>query len=348
MMNKKHTIKDIAKLAGVSKGTVDRVLHGRGKVSPMALDKVNEVLKVIDYQPNLIARNLKNNKIFRICVVLPDPEIDSYWKSCLKGIEAAAKEYQAYNLVTIEIFYFNPEKNNSFLKINETIYELLPHAVLLAPLFHKEALEVIEKYYAINTVVNTFNNQVESSAVKSFVGQDLFQSGRVGAKLLDLTAPNGQYAIIHIDEHYKNAVHMQEKERGFRNYFEEKDSFLPPIATLKLKTPNVGAKFGTFLNENPDLVGIFVTTSKVYQIANLLQNQNHKNLHLIGYDLIDENVSYLKQGAIDFIIYQNQKRQAYLGIKSLIEYFLFQKEIPKIILLPIAIANAENADDYLE
>jgi LacI family transcriptional regulator len=72
------------------------------------------------------------------------------------------------------------------------------------------------------------------------------------------------------------------------------------------------------------------------------------NLHIIGYDLIDENVSYLKQGAIDFIIYQNQKRQAFLGIKSLIEYFLFQKEIPEKILLPIAIVNAENAADYLE
>jgi LacI family transcriptional regulator len=110
----------------------------------------------------------------------------------------------------------------------------------------------------------------------------------------------------------------------------------------------VGVKFDTFFNENPDLGGIFVTTSKVYQIANLLQNQNPKNLHLIGYDLIDENVSYLKQGAIDFIIYQNQKRQAYLGIKSFIEYFLFQKEIPEEILLPIAITNAENAADYLE
>ena len=77
-MNKKHTIKDIAKLAGVSKGTVDRVLHKRGKVSPASLEKVNEVLKVIDYEPNLIARNLKNNKVYRISILLPDPEIDPY------------------------------------------------------------------------------------------------------------------------------------------------------------------------------------------------------------------------------------------------------------------------------
>ena len=60
---KKYTIKDIATLAGVSKGTVDRVLHNRGKVSEEALDKVNKILKEIDFQPNPIARNLKNNKM---------------------------------------------------------------------------------------------------------------------------------------------------------------------------------------------------------------------------------------------------------------------------------------------
>ena len=41
-MTRKYTIKDIAEIAGVSKGTVDRVLHKRGKVSKKALEKVGE------------------------------------------------------------------------------------------------------------------------------------------------------------------------------------------------------------------------------------------------------------------------------------------------------------------
>ncbi|MDP3679634.1 MAG: substrate-binding domain-containing protein [Flavobacterium sp.] len=346
-MDKKYTIKDIAKLAGVSKGTVDRVLHKRGKVSPAALDKVNEVLKVIDYEPNLIARNLKNNKIYRICIVLPDPEIDPYWHPCLNGIDDVVKEFKAYNLV-IETFYFNPEKKKSFLKTNEAVLKLSPDAVLLAPLFHKETVDVIEEYHSLNIIVNTFNNQVESSFVKSFVGQDLFRSGRVAAKLLDSITDNGQIAIVHIDETYKNAIHMQEKERGFRNYFDEKENSAYTITTLKLKNPNVEISFNTFLNENPDLSGIFITTSKSYQIAKIISDFKNKKIRVVGYDLIDENVSYLNQGVIDFIIHQNQKRQAYLGITSLVEYFLFQKEIPEMILLPIDIVNAENAEYYVE
>ncbi|HEX9150680.1 MAG TPA: substrate-binding domain-containing protein [Flavobacterium sp.] len=346
-MDKKYTIKDIAKLAGVSKGTVDRVLHKRGKVSPAALDKVNEVLKVIDYEPNLIARNLKNNKIYRISILLPDPKIDPYWLACIKGIEDAVKEFKAYNL-SIGIFYFNPEKKKSFLKANETVLDLAPDAVLLAPLFHKETLEVIQEYDAKKIIVNTFNNQVDSSLVKSFVGQDLFKSGRVAAKLLDSIAGKGQIAIIHIDETYKNAIYMQQKERGFRNYFETKENSAYTITTLKLKSPNVEINFNTFLNENPDVSGIFVTTSKAYQIAKIVSGFKSKKIRVVGYDLINENVTYLNQGVIDFIIHQNQKRQVYLGITSLVEHFLFNKEIPKTILLPIDIVNSENAEYYIE
>jgi LacI family transcriptional regulator len=346
-MEKKHTIKDIAKLAGVSKGTVDRVLHKRGKVSPAALEKVNEILKVIDYEPNLIARNLKNNKIYCISILLPDPEIDPYWLPCVSGIEDAIKEFKAYNL-SIKIFYFNPEKKKSFLKISETVLELAPDAVLLTPIFQKETLEVIQKYDSNNIIVNTFNNQVGCNLIKSFVGQDLFRSGRVAAKLLDSIVDAGQIVIIHIDESYKNAVHMQVKERGFRTYFEEKENSSHTITTLKLKRPNIELDFNTFLEENINLSGIFVTTSKAYQIAKIISETKAKKISVVGYDLIEENVTYLQEGTIDFIIHQNQKRQAYLGVTSLVEYFLFQKAIPEKIILPIDIANSENAVYYIE
>ncbi|MFH6966852.1 LacI family DNA-binding transcriptional regulator [Flavobacterium sp. FlaQc-28] len=344
-MDKKYTIKDIAKMAGVSKGTVDRVLHNRGKVSPTALDKINEVLNVINYEPNLIARNLKNNKIYRICVLLPDPEIDPYWLPCVNGIQDAKTEFKAYSVI-IETHYFNPESTKSFLSTNEKIINQSPDAVLIAPLFHKETLEIIKQYDELNIMVNTFNNQVESSSIKGFVGQDLYKSGRVAASLMNLILPKGQIAIIHIDESLKNAVHMQKKEQGFRNYFEEKNLSDFTLTTLKLKHSNIETKFTAFLEENPNLSGIFITTSKAYQIASLLTSAKDKKIAIIGYDLIEKNVNFLNKGLVHFLIHQNQKRQAYLGVSTLVEHFLFRKDIPETILLPIDIINVENASFY--
>lgn len=346
-MDKKYTIKDIAQLAGVSKGTVDRVLHKRGKVSTDAFEKVNAILSEINYEPNFIARNLKSNKIYTISVVVPDPDIDPYWLPCISGITDAINEYKAFSL-SIKTYYFNPESTKSFLKINETVLDLSPDAVLLAPFFQKEAINMVEKYNNAGIIVNTFNNQIDSKAIKSFVGQDLFRSGRVAAKLLDSLHDKGQLAIVHIDESYKNAIHMQEKERGFRDYFSKKENSNFIIATLKLKHPNFESNFASFLNENPNLSGIFVTTSKAHQIAKIIFDAKKNNIGIIGYDLIAENIAYLHQGVIDFLIHQNPKRQAYLGIIYLAEYFIFDKKIPEMILLPIDIVNSENSDYYME
>lgn len=346
-MEKKLTIKDIAQLAGVSKGTVDRVLHKRGKVSEEALNKVNAVLSVINYEPNIMARSLKNNKMYLICVSIPNPALDSYWLPCVKGIEDVKQKFKSYNL-QIEIFYFDPESTASFISCNETILKMEPDAVLLAPLFYKETLNIASKYDALGIIVSTFNNQIHSSIIKSFVGQDLFKSGRVAAKLLDLLYKEGNLAIIHIDESYENAIHMQEKERGFRAYFNEKQSSKHTIHTLKLHHPTIEKDFKNFLSLNPNLDGIFVTTSKSYHIAKIAQDINASKIGIIGYDLVAENISFLNQGTIDFLIHQNPKRQAYLGIMGLAEFFIFDKAIPNTTLLPIDIINSENLDSYLE
>src|SRR5690606_29528545 len=106
MSKKKIRIKDIAKLAGVSVGTVDRVLHERGKVSDDALKKVLATLKEIDYKPNLIARTLGSNKSFNIAVLIPDPSMDDYWKQSVLGVEQAEGEWSQYD-IHIKSYYFN-------------------------------------------------------------------------------------------------------------------------------------------------------------------------------------------------------------------------------------------------
>ena len=58
------------------------------------------------------------------------------------------------------------------------------------------------------------------------------------------------------------------------------------------------------------------------------------------------NIKYLKKNAITFLIHQNPKHQAYIGINQLVEHFLFDKKIPKQKLLPIDIVNSENFDGY--
>ena len=345
---KKYTIKDIATLAGVSKGTVDRVLHNRGKVSEEALDKVNKILKEIDFQPNPIARNLKNNKIYQICVVLPNPEEDAFWYPCIDGVNEAIEEFKAFG-VSINLFFYSPSSTVSFITINKEIVKTSPDAVLLSPLFHKESVEVTKFYTEAGIIVSTFNNQINSKQIGSFVGQDLFQSGRVAAKLMHMVAKaDSEIIIVHIDEVFNNALHMQEKEKGFRNYFEELTNTEYKLSTLNVVQTELDKSLPNFLNLQKNVSGIFVTTSKAYKVVEILQSINYKNVNLIGYDLLPKNINFIKNNIINFLIHQNPKTQTYLSLTYLVEYFLFSKEIPKQKLLPIDIINSENITSYLQ
>tara|TARA_R110002033_G_scaffold160593_1_gene196971 strand:- start:1053 stop:2093 length:1041 start_codon:yes stop_codon:yes gene_type:complete len=343
-----YTIKDIAKLAGVSKGTVDRVLHKRGKVSEKALERVNKILKEIDFQPNPIARNLKNNKVYRICVVLPNPEEDAFWQPCIEGIEEAVDEFKSFG-ISIKSYFYSPSSTKSFININDEILKTSPDAVLLSPLFYKESIEVTQKYTSASIIVSTFNNQIDSKQIGSFVGQDLFQSGRVAAKLMDMvTKPKSKIIIVHIDEAVNNALHMQEKEKGFRNYFEELSTPEYELSTFNVIQSELDKSLPSFLSSHTNVSGIFVTTSKAYKVVEILEKLKYGDINIIGYDLLPKNISYMKNNIINFLINQNPKMQTYISLTYLVEHFLFSKEIPTQKLLPIDIINSENVKSYIQ
>ena len=90
-------IVDIARMAGVSAGTVDRVLHNRGKVSEENLRRIREVLSAVDYQPNLVARSLASSRERTLAVIIPSFREGDYWADVDAGISRAAVGAERFN-----------------------------------------------------------------------------------------------------------------------------------------------------------------------------------------------------------------------------------------------------------
>ena len=345
---KNYTIKEIAKLAEVSRGTVDRILHQRGNVSEKARQKVEGILKRIDYSPNIIARSLKANKRSRIVAILPSNEKDNYWNQSINGILEAAKKANEFN-VTIEIKKYDIANVDLFNHLIDKLLENPPNGILLAPLFYHESLDFLAKCIAAKIPYVLFNTHIEDSQSLCFIGQDLFASGRVSADLLNrIKIPGKKMLIIHFDEDPAIANHLKEKEIGFRQYFKEKGE------KAELQTMRLSSKQGNHVEEkiaeifaHDDLGGIYVSTSKAHVIADYLTRNSLHHIPLIGYDLIDQNIRFLKSGEINFLINQNPKRQTYLGISYLSDFLVFGKKIDRTNLLPLDIITVENLAFYL-
>lgn len=351
MANRKNiTIKDIARMAGVSAGTVDRVLHNRGRVSEDALQKVVSVLDQIDYKPNLIARTLGSKKNYRIVVLVPDPEQDPYWDLCRTGIRQAEAEWAQYG-VTVDPYFFDLFDKQSFNTAAQNVYDANPDGILIAPVFYHEVLPFFELYSQSSIPYVLFNTNIPEATPLGFIGQDLQQSGRVGAELISLgqEAPCS-FAVLHIYEDMHNAVHLLEKEKGFREFFTDKNNNGYTIKTYDLSNLDEQATQQKILElmDEPQLRGIFASTSSgSYIAASLLEKHGKNNIRLIGYDLLEKNLQYMRSGVIDFLINQNPKRQAFTGISHLANHLLFRKQMPAQNLFPLEVITPQNLTSYL-
>ena len=95
------TIKEIAALAGVSRGTVDRVLNNRGAVNPETAEKIRKIAKELDYKPNraglVLAAQKKRLKLGVILFSTGNP----FFQDVLAGIDEKAEELANYNCTVI-------------------------------------------------------------------------------------------------------------------------------------------------------------------------------------------------------------------------------------------------------
>ena len=89
---------DIAEMAGVSVGTVDRVIHNRGRVSEENEKKVRAILEKANYQPNLMARSLASKKQYHFLAITLSFKPGEYWEAISEGIDKAASETELYNV----------------------------------------------------------------------------------------------------------------------------------------------------------------------------------------------------------------------------------------------------------
>ncbi|WP_273836306.1 LacI family DNA-binding transcriptional regulator [Guptibacillus sedimenti] len=122
----KHTIKDVALEANVSTATVSRVINNRGFVSDDIKQRVFLAVKKLNYEPNAIARSLKQDKTNTIGVIIPDIS-NPYYMKISKGIEDIVQE-KGYNL----IFCSSNESSKKEDKLLQLLFEQRVDAIVLA------------------------------------------------------------------------------------------------------------------------------------------------------------------------------------------------------------------------
>ncbi|MDO9255616.1 MAG: substrate-binding domain-containing protein [Bacteroidales bacterium] len=344
------TIKEIARLAGVSPGTVDRVIHKRSEVSPDTHDRIMKIIEEFGYQPNLLARSLATKKTFKIAFIRPKhTKSNPYWLQSMEGINKAVAEFGpfGFNLLNFE---FDSTDEQSFKEISRQALENNPDGVILVPFFIKESHLFLDECEKSDIPYCFLDSCLKDRNYLSFVGQDGFRSGYVAAKLMNYMLPDpAKVLIVNISSSFGNTNMLYQRVQGFRQFFES-DPKHKTIEIFQREIPDSSdpnqINFDKGIIEELGIQGVYIPNSRSYIVAQLLEKHHLDNLPVIGYDLIPQNIKLLEKRYIDFLIGQRPQKQAFKVVATLFEHLVLKKEVIRDNFSPIDIITRENLNYY--
>lgn len=353
MEDQNYTIKDIARMAGVSAGTVDRVLHNRGDVSAQSREKVQKVLDEIHYQPNVFAIGLAAKKKYSFVCMIPYYIEHDYWHSVVGGIERARRELRPFNVSVDYVNYQHGDKD-SYQEACHAVEKSNVDAVLIAPNFREETLALTAYLYENNIAYAFVDYNMEEANALAYIGQDSFKSGYIAAKILvrNYLEGEGQELVLFMSNNKYNPaeIQMQRRLKGFLSYIaeEHKDLKIHEVILNKSNKENNQQTLDQFFQAHPNATLGVVFNSRVYQLGEYLRDAGRNMKGLVGYDLLKANVDLLKSGDVHCLIGQRPGLQGYCGVKALCDHVVFKKTVDPIKYMPIDILIKENIDFYFE
>jgi len=338
-------IKDIAEKAGVSIGTVDRVLHDRGEVAEKTRKKVLKIADDLQYTPNLAARTLASKKNYTISAIVPRGTVDNiFWNSHIEGIKQAINSLQPF-LVSVRFYLFELNNEQEFTNCTRQLLNDGTDAVILAPVLKNEAQDFCLKLDERNIPYAFIDTYIKDTNCLAFIGEDAYQSGRIAASLIDFGLPEDKdILVVNISKNLDNTQHLNSRNQGFLSYFMDagKNTGLKiSVEIPSYSIEDIDAKLDPIFRNNPGIGAVMVSSAKTYSIARYFERRNRRDIILVGYEVFDKNVLYMKKGYIDFLIRQRPYEQGEKAVEKLFNY-LAHKNVPeKKEYQPVDIVNRE-------
>ena len=338
------TVTEIAKQAGVSIGTVDRVLHNRGRVSSATKEKIQELIDQFGYQPNPIARHLKKSTPYRIGVLLPELGTGyGYWEQLYDGIISAAREdFSAFSF-SIEPFFFKRPLTYSLTSRFNSMVAADCDAYIIAPVMRKETQRLLGGVLVAKPYCFVDSPLPNTEPVFT-IAQNPYKAGFIAGRLTELTAgkKTGTYAVLQV---FDESFNQDERARGFGDWFYNNalGSKVIHVLAKDASPAAISQTVQLLLEAHADLVGVCTVSVEVQFVADTLMQAGRKDdIAVVGFDLVARNRAALENGSIDCLISQQPKEQGRIAVRQLFRSLVYEETLDSSIEIPVEIFFKEN------
>lgn len=338
-------IKDIAELANVSIGTVDRVIHNRGRVAAKTAERVRSVMERLDYRPDVHASNLSSQKVYRFAAIFPELSQDSgFWNESVQGVRSAVNELKHYR---VQVTFYNYDEWNtaSFLDSLDRALADGVAGLLIAASTITGTSEVFARIPSTTPYV-ICDSFIPNTACLTYVGENSYKAGRTAGRLMSDMVKEGKVVAL---RSLPGTIHIDRRVSGFADALAARNQV--EVVRRDFHSTMSDAQTDSFvarlMAEHPDIRGVFVSNVQINRFSAAFQSHCREAMpRMIGFDLIPENRELLRSSVVDYLIGQRPEEQTYLGMQILYRHLALQQKYPAEIIVPIDVVCAENVDEY--
>lgn len=335
-------VRELARLARVSIGTVDRALNGRPEVSKKTRDRILRLAEEHGYRPNLNARALSTGKAgIKIGVCIPR-EIHFFYDELRDGI---LEEGERHSCLGIDLNYepikaLGSDEVSAVARIIKTGIQALiitpGNSAELAPL-----IDEAEQERNIRVVCVASDDSLSNRSTAVCVEPRM--NGMLAGELLAGFVP--AYSKVAV---FTGMLTTEDHARKVSGFYE---GFLPAAPGGRVVEVIEGHEDETetfekciaLLRNEPDLAGLYVSTVNSLPVCRALQQMGRAgNVRLIGTDLFAELLPWFHNRTISAMVHQRPYRQGQLATRLITDHFLNGIALPPVRHLNPAIVMRSN------
>ena len=315
------TIKEIAAMAGVSRGTVDRVLNNRGSVNPQTRERILAIIKEMNYEPNKAALSLaaQKKKIVIGVLLFGRNNENPFFEDVLEGVRYQQQKLSGYGCtVLIRRTSLNMDAQLSAI---DALTAAGIHGLVISPYNFPQISEKIDELYAKGIPTITTNTDLPGSRRIAYVGSDYYEAGCTAAGLMGLIT--GEQARVGVITGSPMVLCHSERLSGFLTTVRHR---FPRIEILEV-TANEDTDAKSYrvtrqlLRKYPQMNALYFNAAGVKGGCQAITEENRQgSLKVITYDAVDSTKKLVLDGVISATICQQPFLQGSRPVKLLFDY----------------------------
>ncbi len=311
------TLRDIARQAGVSLATVDRVLHNRPGVRPDTVRRVKDAMERSAFQPHAAASELARTRSRRFVFVMPSGG-NPFMQQIVTHLDEMAAWLSARRLAveTLETDVFDPAILSA--KLEQLVGQ--PDGVAVVAFDHPSVRAAINDLVDAGAKVITLVSDVPSSRRHYYVGIDNIAAGRAAGALIGrfVGVRQGQIAIIAGSQGLRDHA---ERIFGFNQVLASEYAHLKVLPVVEGHDEDDRSERLTtqLLREHRDIVGLYNVGAGTSGVARALSDSGRAgDIMFVGHDVTTATRKLLLNGVMDAAISQNPGHEARAAVRVLL------------------------------